>query len=89
MSRPPVPPHLCQRQRHESRHHRVRDPTRTFQEEPKRARPRDRRSLRAPLGDQPAGIAQSVILRWRITASVTDMTAEAERVFPIFLAGLR
>jgi AcrR family transcriptional regulator len=36
-----------------------------------------------------AGIAQSVILRWRISDLVIDMRAEAERVFPIFLAGLR
>ncbi len=36
-----------------------------------------------------AGIAQSVILRWRIFDSLIDMTADAERVFPIFLAGLR
>lgn len=36
-----------------------------------------------------AGIAQSVILRWRISDLDIDMTAEAERVFPIFLAALR
>jgi AcrR family transcriptional regulator len=36
-----------------------------------------------------AGIAQSVILRLRIADSAIDMTAEAERVFPILLAGLR
>ena len=36
-----------------------------------------------------AGIAQSVILRWRILDQAIDMAAESERMFPIFLAGLR
>jgi TetR/AcrR family transcriptional regulator len=36
-----------------------------------------------------AGIAQSIVLRWRVAAGPIDMLAEAERVFPIFLAGIR
>jgi AcrR family transcriptional regulator len=35
-----------------------------------------------------AGIAQSIILRWRISGPPVDMTTEMDRVFPIFLSGI-
>jgi hypothetical protein len=36
-----------------------------------------------------AGIAQSLILRWRVSGGAIDMLAEAGKVYPMFLAASR
>lgn len=35
-----------------------------------------------------AGIPQSLILRWRVSGGVTDMLAEADAVYPLFLKSI-
>jgi AcrR family transcriptional regulator len=35
-----------------------------------------------------AGIAQSLILRWRVSGGAIDMVGESEKVYPMFLVGI-
>jgi AcrR family transcriptional regulator len=35
-----------------------------------------------------AGIAQSLILRWRVSGGAIDMVAEADKIYPVFLVGI-